>query len=213
MLLRLDLAQMRAVCPRLELPETGSLLVFFATGDSPSGLELDHLGACQVVLSPEPLPAGPEPSESWTMQSSGELTLPRVWAETVDSLALTAEEQGSWERLRLRLAERQGVLAFDAERPPRAIHRVLGWPDERDGWMPLACALIDETIELGGRPPAMHPRAAEFVPRAAEWRLLLQLTADPGPGWAWGGRRRLYLWIKETDLAKGDFSRVRALVP
>lgn len=210
-LLRLDLAEARAACPSLQLPATGNLLVFFLTGDSPSGLELDHGGACQVAL--EPSSGGQEQSASPIVDLSGELMLPRVWAESVDALGLSTEDQASWERLRRRLAEHQGVTAFDLESPPRAIHRVLGWPDERDGWMPLACALIDAGFELDGRPPAIHPRAREFSTRAGEWRLLLQLTAEPGLGWIWGGRDRLYLWIRERDLAAADFSRIRAIVP
>jgi hypothetical protein len=206
-LLSLDLAEVAAVCPRIELPATGSLSVFFATGDSPSGLALDDRGACQVVLGPG------SQSDSRIVKPSGELTLPRVWAEPVDALDLSSDEQASWERLRLRLAELQGVHAFDAQSTPRAIHRALGWPDERGGSMPLACALLEEGIELGGQHPATHPRAQELAARAGEWRLLLQLTAEPRLGWVWGGKDRLYIWIRDRDLAVGDFGRVRAFVP
>ena len=78
--------------------------------------------------------------------------------------------------------------------------------------MPLACALIDEGIDLAGEAPAMHPRARELASRAGEWRLLLQLTAEPQLAWVWGGKDRLYVWIKERDLALGEFGRVRAFV-
>lgn len=212
LLLRLDLTETRAVCPSLELPATGSLCAYFVTGDSPSGLALDHRDACRVVFNPEPSPTRQERSTFPTVGASGELTLPRVWAESVDALGLSSEEQGAWERLRLRLAELQGVQAFDTESRPRAIHRVLGWPDERGGCMPLACALIDAGIELGGQPPATSPRAPEFAARAREWRLLLQLAAEPRLGWDWGGKDWLYLWIRDADLAAADFSNVKALV-
>lgn len=207
LLLALDLAELTAVCPETDLPESGSLCVFVATGDSPSGLARDDAGRCQVVFSTEPVHGCP------MAEVSGELTLPRVWAESVDALGLNRDEQAAWEQLRLSLAELQGVCAFDAESSPRAIHRLLGWPDERDGWMPLACALIDEGIDLAGQPPAVHPRAQELAPRAGEWRLLLQLTEEPRLGWVWGGKGRLYVWIRERDLASGDFGRLRAFVP
>jgi Domain of unknown function (DUF1963) len=202
-----DLAELAAACPEAELPAAGTLGVFCATGDSPSGLTLDDAGRCQVVASTEPLKGCP------TVEASGELTLPRVWSETIDALELSSDEQAAWEQLRLRLAELQGVRAFDAEDTPRAIHRVLGWPDERLGWMPLACALLEEGIELAGQPPAMHARAQELSPRAGEWRLLLQLSEEPRLGWVWGGEGRLYIWIKEADLKAGDFGHVRAFVP
>ena len=207
LLLALDLAELGALRPEAELPAAGTFCLFGATGDSPSGLRLDDAGRCQVVLSTDPVHGCP------TVEASGELTLPRVWSESVDALGLSSDEQEGWEQLRLSLAELQGVRAFDAESTPRAIHRLLGWPDERDGWMALACALIGEGIDLAGRPPAMHPRASELGPRAGEWRLLLQLTEEPQLGWVWGGKGRMYVWIRETDLAVGDFGQLRAFVP
>lgn len=207
LLLALDLAEIAAVCPEAEVPASETLCVFGATGDSPSGLALDDAGRCQVVLSTEPVSGCP------TVEVSGELTLPRVWSESVDALGLNSDEQAAWEQLRLSLAELQGVRAFDADSAPRAIHRLLGWPDERDGWMPLACALIEEGIDLAGQAPATHPRARELCPRAGEWRLLLQLTEEPRLGWVWGGKGRLYVWIRERDLAAGEFGSVRAFVP
>lgn len=202
-----DLAELAAVCPVAPLPAAGTLGVFCATGDSPSGLTLDDAGRCQVLPRTEPLHGCP------IVEASGELTLPRVWAEPVEALGLSSDEQASWERLRLRLAERQGVRPFDAESAPRPIHRLLGWPDERDGSMPLACALLDEGIELGGQVPAVHPRAQELGARAGDWRLLLQLSEEPRFGWLWGGKGRLYVWIKERDLAAGEFGHTRAFVP
>ncbi len=207
LLLALELAELAAVCPHAELPAAGTLCVFGATGDSPSGLTLEDAGRCQLVLTEEPVRGCP------AVEASGELTLPRVWSDSVDALGLSSDEQEAWEQLRLSLAELQGVRAFDAESVPRAIHRLLGWPDERDGWMPLACALGEEGIELAGEVPALHPRAQEFGSRAGEWRLLLQLTEEPGLGWVWGGKGRLYVWIRERDLASGEFGRVRAFVP
>ena len=206
-LLSLDLAKVSTTCPGTELPATGTLSVFFATGDSPSGLALDDGGACQVVLSPESRTDPP------LLDVSGELMLPRAWAEPVEALELGSDEQPAWERLRRRLAELQGVEAFDVQSSPRAIHRVLGWPDERSGAMPLACAVLDAGIELAGQAPSAHHRAKELAARAGEWRLLLQLTAEPRLGWIWGGKDRLYVWIKGRDLAAGDFGHVRAFVP
>jgi len=94
----------------------------------------------------------------------------------------------------------------------QVMHRLLGYPDTRRGDMPLACELLDRGYVLGETPPLAHPCAADAEPHAGRWRLLLQLSMDDALGWFWGGgRERLYVWIDESDLTNGDFSRVRAI--
>jgi hypothetical protein len=149
------------------------------------------------------------------LQASAELQLPRVWSAPVQSLGLDASEHRGWQSLRRYLAARQGVELYDELPHMQSIHRFLGYPDERRGDMPLACELLDRNCALGDDPPAIHRRAAELEPFTRRWRLLLQLTLDQAFPWSArgpaGSVERLYLWIDDEHLDKGDFSRVQAL--
>lgn len=215
--LQLDLAEVAELlaagggAESVALPRSG-LLACFSSDETPSGTRLDDAGACRVLLT-DPPPADAEPAYGRPARLTRELTLPRTWAAPVVALGLDAGEQAQWTELRRRLAELQGIQPADEEPDREAPHRLLGYPDERRGAMPLLCALLAEGEDVRDVVPAIHPRAGELEPAAARWRLLLQLTLDPEAGWAWGDwRERLYVWAHEDDLAAGDLSRVRAFV-
>jgi hypothetical protein len=150
---------------------------------------------------------------SWrSVELSAELQLPRVWSDSVQALELDEVEHDGWQRLRQQLAERQGVEVHDTTPGFKVMHRLLGYPDERRGDMPLACELLAGGDVLANEPPLAHPHAVEAEPNIARWQLLLQLSVDDELGWTWGGRReRLYVWIDQRDLATGNFARVYAL--
>ena len=196
-LAHIDLAELAGVLGR-DSPFMGATLSCFAPVD----------GDCRVVVD-----APPPGAQRWrSIDLTVELELPRVWSAPVQALALDGAEHEAWQRLREQLAERQGVDLHDGTLELQAVHRLLGYPDDRQGDMPLACELLARGHVLGDDPPLAHARAAEAEPRVGRWRLLLQLTIDDDLGWAWGeGRDRLYLWIDERDLANGDFARVRAI--
>jgi uncharacterized protein YwqG len=172
-----------------------------------------HLGETtsgEATMSRES--AVPAPARS--VELSAEVQLPRVWSDAVQALELDEAEHEGWQRLRQQLAERQGVELHDVAQGFQVMHRLLGYPDERRGDMPLACELLARGHVLGDDPPRAHPHASEVEPHAARWRLLLQLSVDDELGWSWGGvRERLYVWIDKCDLATGDFSRVYAFAP
>jgi hypothetical protein len=195
---RLDLAEVAAVLDaEVAMPREG-MLSCIATGDGEYRVVIDDVAPAAQRWHPVDL--------------SVELQLPRVWSAAVQALELDPAEHDAWQQLREQLAERQGVDLHDATWELQAIHRVLGYPDERNGDMPLICELLARGHELGDDPPLAHPRAAEAEPHVGRWRLLLQLTIDDELGWSWGdARERLYLWIDEQDLANGDFARVRAI--
>lgn len=192
----IDLAEAAAVLGT-DGPFTAGTLSCFAQAD----------GEWRVVVDAE-RPA----SQRWRpIDLTAELQLPRVWAAPVQALDLDEAEHDAWQRLREQLAERQGVALHD-DAELQAVHRLLGYPDERRGDMPLRCELLARGHVLGDDPPLAHAMAAEAEPYVERWRLLLQLTIDDDLGWSWGeGRERLYLWIDERDLAGGDFARVRAI--
>lgn len=146
-----------------------------------------------------------------SIQLSSELQLPRIWSSSVQALDLDTAEHDAWQLVRQRLAERHGVEVHDNTQRFHVMHRLIGYPDERRGEMPLACELLARGHELGGEPPLAHPHVAVAEAYEGRWRLLFQLSLDDELGWAWGGRReRVYVWIDEADLANGDFARVRA---
>jgi hypothetical protein len=159
---------------------------------------------------------GPAASRGLPLRPSRELVLPRAWSAMMDPFKLDASEQDAWQELRRRLADRQGVVIGDEAERGTVLHRVGGYPDERQGDMPLECELLDNGIDLAGEPPRTHPRAAstEREGRWRRWRLLLQLSADDRLGWSWGDRAtetRVYLWIDLSDLRAHRFDRVRAV--
>jgi hypothetical protein len=133
---------------------------------------------------------------------SAELVLPRVWAAPAQALGLSPEETGAWETLRERLAELQGVEA--PQHTPEYVLRLLGYPEDRRGDMPLRCELRSRGHDAGDEPPALHPAAAECESAAARWRLFLQLPADAG--------QRLFVWIPDEQLRAGDLAGALAVV-
>lgn len=213
-LTQIDLAALGEDGAATPLPSHGLLSVFCAgggalacNGPAPDGavrvLWLDGEDTGRTTLAQRPA------------TSSSELMLPRVWAAPVQELGLDGLEQLAWQELRKQLAELQGIVlpdVVDGATEIGALHRLLGYPDERIGTMPLACEFAARGIELEDGPVYGHSRATELAPYAHHWRLLLQLTVDEELGWSWGERRdRLYIWIHEQDLAAHDFSRVWAI--
>lgn len=220
MLARIDLAELSALRGDVPLPIEGELVLLWALGDRPSGLSLQHAGSVAVVH----LQAAPgrrrqrraQPVGGRRVVPSAELSLPRAWSAPVEALDLSPAEQDGWQQLRDELASLQGLDSPDDDSSPEAataIHRCLGYPDERLGQMRLACEAAALGLDLGGRPPYLHPQASELELGANRWELLLQLSVDATLGWDWGpGRRRLYVWIDRDDLRSARFSDVWALL-
>lgn len=214
LLAQIDLAELGEDAASGPLPAQGLLSIFCASGGALASTSPERAEATRVLWS-DGDHGGVSRLAQRAAAVSSELTLPRVWAAPVRALQLTADEQTAWQQLRTRLAELQDVAladAVDTTDEIGALHRLLGYPDERHGDMPLQCELVAHGIDLEGAAAYAHPRASELEPAAGRWRLLLQLTADDELGWSWGeGRDRLYLWIDEQDLAARDFSRVWAI--
>jgi hypothetical protein len=187
----------------LPLPVDGRLLVLWAAVQAPSGQLAAHAGAARVLHVPSP-DGRPAPAT----RLSVELTLPRVWAAPVQALGLDPIEHDGYLRLRRLVATMQDVEFDDGFGRPVAYHRVLGYPNETGGLMPLTCELT-----ASGRDATDLDTADDDVgARAGRWRLLAQLTAGAEGPWNLGGEPgRLYVWITDDDLRAGDFSRVRAI--
>ena len=185
----------------LPLPVDGRLLFLWAAVQAPSGQLAAHGGAGRVLHVPSP--GGPAPEA----RLSVELTLPRVWAAPVQALGLDPIEHDGYLKLRRRLATIHDVEFDDGFGRPVAYHRVLGYPNETGGLMPVTCELT-----ASGRDATDLNAADDVGVRARRWRLLAQFTAAADGPWNLGGEPgRLYVWITDEDLRAGDFSRVRAI--
>jgi hypothetical protein len=151
--------------------------------------------------------------EGHPLELSMEFVLPRAWSSAVQALGLSAAELDAWEALRGRLATLHGLTPPDALVGTATIHRVLGYPDETTGSMPLACAMLAAGIDLGDAPPFAHPEARRYEPEATDWRMLLQLSRDDTLGWSWGPRNeRLYIWTRKGQLASENLEDGLALI-
>jgi hypothetical protein len=193
----------------------GPLLLFFDTTAFPSGLQADHRDAGRVLLGgagdPEATtaPAGPSsPPERVAGASAEELVLPRAWSTAVENLQLSEEQRLEWEQLRENLAEMQGTEPpYELLASFHVVHRILGFPDESNGDMPLICELCARGHDVPGGQALLHPQAQELEQDAVRWELLAQLSADGRLGWSWP-HRRLYFWIDAGALERGDLREV-----
>jgi hypothetical protein len=140
--------------------------------------------------------------------------LPSAYSGQLDPFDLDVEAFQAWGRLRESLAELQGVPLDDEEDDFISAHRLLGYADPVYGReMELDCELVANGLDLSEGQGYYDPRRDELEAGAADWRLLLQLSADPQLGLAWRDPfRRLYLWIREQDLLARDLRRVRPML-
>jgi uncharacterized protein YwqG len=83
-------------------------------------------------------------------------------------------------------------------------HRIGGYPAEiQEEQMALSCERIRR-----GQNPYDGDEPTPAVQRASKaWRLLLQVDSDSGLKMNWGDGGMLYVFIREQDARKGDFSQ------
>jgi len=197
--------------PATGLPHEGALLVFHALDRAPSGMRPDEGGACRVIHVADDH-APDEHREGGlrraNLTASGELTLPAVPGPGLD---LDVWELEDWAELRERLAELQGVELEESAADYHALHRLLGQPDTFAADMALDAHLVSEGVDLEEEPYA-NILDEDLARRAADWRLLVQLSNDDTAGIDFGDLQRLYVWIRDDDLAAARFDRVRAFV-
>jgi hypothetical protein len=122
------------------------------------------------------------------MQLGAELVIPRLWHEAVQALEFDEGEADAYARVRARLGQLQGVEDDSDGGLGIAFHRVLGYPNETTGSMPSDCV----------RTPPGGSRERE------RWDLLAQISVD--------AVRRLYIWIRTSDLEIGRFEQLCAFV-
>lgn len=83
-------------------------------------------------------------------------------------------------------------------------HRIGGYPSEiQEEQMALSC----ERIRRGQQPDESEEPSPAMQRASKAWRLLLQIDSDPGLKMNWGDGGMLYVFIREQDVRKGDFSK------
>lgn len=198
----IDLAAVARVFPNDLLPTEGYLEFFYEDTQDAFGLDAADRENFRVIWTgnrgatidpPDDLVAT---SRYKPVDLTGErqTTLPWVTAWEVEKLALDPGAQ-------VRYAE----ALDDLERSRRTpiAHRLFGHADPVQGDVMQECELGSNGINY--RDPAA---VADAAPRAAAWRLILQVDSDQrGAGMMWGDAGRLYFCMREPDLREGAWDR------
>lgn len=83
-------------------------------------------------------------------------------------------------------------------------HRIGGYPEEIQNG---SLAIEAEYVAQGSHRDYRQHVPAEVLDRAREWRLLLQIDSDDALKMNWWDGGRLFVFVREADARKGDFSR------
>ncbi|NGZ77684.1 YwqG family protein [Saccharibacillus alkalitolerans] len=192
------------------LPQKGLLSFFYDAADQPWGYDPQHAGGWKVLyaadadlLQRRSAPEGTEHDgdfEPLNVEFSVQTTLPHWNTLAVRRMELTGDEIDLYIKLMEQIT--------DHNAPGFPIHRLMGWPDQVQGEMQLECQLVTHGIYCGNPIGYRDPRRQELEPGAEGWKLLLQIDSEDDIGMTWGDFGMIYFWIREDDLAKGDFDKV-----
>ena len=195
-LAQIDLAEVRAAGGPDWLPEDGRLYAFY------DDARLGFADLVRVIYTHEP--AG-EPAH----YPAGVASKLRFTERYVAFLKLRSVPSLDWLGIDVReLDDDVGVdeLAALPNEPygDELQHRIGGYPSEiQEEQMALTCERIRR-----GRSPYEDEDPSPAIKRASKaWRLLLQIDSDPGLKMNWGDGGMLYVFIRELDARKGDFSQ------
>lgn len=204
-LAQLDLADVAGLPGTEVLPPDGFLAFFYTARQDTWGFDPDDRGSWAVVhVTPgsrlaRARPPGPLPDggvfDLCVPTVRPALSLP-VWdTKHVEGLGLSDEEVDAYREMT--------HLLDGADH-----HRLLGHPDQIQGDMTVECQLVSHGLNIGDGSAWNDRRARIPEPGWSDWRLLLQVASDEGPGMMWGDAGFLYFWIREQDLARRAFDRV-----
>ncbi len=196
----IDLAALATFSP--ELPNAG-LLAFFTDLEELAWGGGGEREGFAVVYTPEeslaetvtepPAPSLPRRDLACTF----DITIPAFRSIEIDVLELADEDYDRYVDLR---AEVLGLVI-----PNGPVHRVFGHPDAIQGCMQRTLQFETRGLSLpkGVYSWYEHPRAAELIPGAFGWRLLLQVDSDDSLDTMWGDSGKLFFWIDQHELAAG----------
>jgi uncharacterized protein YwqG len=122
--------------------------------------------------------------------------------------SLPSPDHEACEELALTDEEREALFDFGYALSVPA-HQIGGHPQPvQNDTMQAECAMVAEGIDSGDGKAWTSPKLPLWERQGRRWRLLLQLDSDDVPGWMWGDAGMLYFWIRDEDLARGDFTNV-----
>jgi uncharacterized protein YwqG len=195
-LTQIDLAEARAADGPDWLPEDGRLYAFL------DEMRFGFADLVRVIHSHEPA-SGPAP---YPTDVSPKL---RFLERRVAFLRLRSVPSLDWLGVDVRELDDDIDLDELADLPDEPFgdelqHRIGGYPSEiQEEQMALSC----ERIRRGRQPDESEEPTPAMQRASKAWRLLLQIDSDPGLKMNWGDGGMLYVFIREQDVRKGDFSR------
>lgn len=187
----LAVVELAGVDPRIGLPGAGSLSFLHDARGRVWGQSAKHAGSFSVVYSDMPARQVVEGRSGVVpMAAKTGVGLPAIDSTDGESVCFETEKQeDAYVDL---LAEIYGEPGFPSGVPGTWLG---GHPYQLQDDMQEECAkLAAKAWGLDSKPE--------------EWRLLFQLASESAANMKWGDEGFLYYWIRESDLASGDFSRV-----
>jgi uncharacterized protein YwqG len=189
-----------SAAPPSLLPRAGLLSFFYDAEQQPWGAPGEEsswrvLHATGTLTRTKPN-AARDSYKSCKLHMFEELTLPPVRSARARALGDDGVDLDGYSELVDRFVDDYRRYPTDDGK----VHRLLGHPDAIQGDMTrrITYALAEADLE--------HPTDA-LEDEARKWRLLLQIDSEDQANMMWGDLGRLYVFLREEDLASGRFER------
>ncbi|MFH0821680.1 MAG: YwqG family protein [Pseudomonadota bacterium] len=204
---QIDLAELPPSHGLEGLPQNGRLYFFYDQEQSTWGFDPEDKGSWRVIYVPASVdlvnaeaPAGLGKDYVYREKRWAPKTI-----QSIPSVERLGEDVPAEFDMAYEIVE-ELRSAYAAEGPE---HQLGGFPNPIQGdSMELESQLASNGLYCGDPSGYSDPRAVDLAPGASEWKLLLQVDSDDDTNMMWGDCGRLYFWIRGSDLAAGDFSKV-----
>jgi hypothetical protein len=105
--------------------------------------------------------------------------------------------------------EKQTSAFADAPPSDDVQHRIGGYPNEiQSECMPVSCERLARGLDPLG--PGEEEGSEAILRASKQWRLLMQIDSDPDLKMNFGDGGRLYVFVRERDARRSDFSKTVA---
>lgn len=204
---QLDMCELANFSNITGLPKTGCLLFFYDVESNTWGFDPLDRGSWQVIYSELPLAeactaAPPELDSDYYFRPIA------LQPKLIQSYPTSERVELDLKGAPISIYDCEYELRTEAfgENPE---HQIGGYPNPiQSDEMELECQLVTNGLYCGDSTGYLDPRAKQLEAGAKEWKLLLQVDTDDNASMMWGDCGRLYFWIRESDLAKRDFTNV-----